>query len=159
MPQDSFFVSHYRDLHDEELLEHWRKQLVPEARAALQQELDRRGLRTPERSIEGLDDPRPAEPVPTVRNSRTIWWQWLKFYGAVAPLVVLNTFKVSTGAIWLLFLAIAGYALAVVWIIQTQTADEPWGKGTTVTLFVVVHFFVMFSLVAVIRALGSMGQS
>lgn len=163
MAKDSSFVSHYHQLDDEELLEYWQKQLVPEARAALQQELSLRGLQTPDRSSAQLGDAAPAKPASAAHESRTTWWKGLKLYGAVAPLVVINVLqtsaKVSIGAVWLLLLAVVGYAMAVVWIIKTQTVESPWGKGTTIALFVVVHFVVMMALVATIRGLGSIGQS
>lgn len=162
MPETSPFLAHYQRLDDEELIEHWQKQLLPEARTALQSELRRRELQVPEGSVEHQQNEDFIESASDKPGDRTIWWRWLKAYGALAPVFILSVLRnsagLSTGAVWAFLLSGAGYALAVVWIVKTQSVNPPWSKGMTITSFVFVHFLLMLCLLFVIRGLWSVGH-
>lgn len=160
MAESGSFAQHYSNLHEEELLSLWKNNLVPEARAALAAELEARQLSKPplpplDSEDEGISQ-QPERP-----GARLRWWKWLKFYGAVAPLVFLNVLhnaKYATGALWYVLASAVGYGLAVTWILFTQNKTEPWSKGATLSSFVVVHAFVIGMLLTVTRVLWQVGH-
>jgi hypothetical protein len=162
LAEESSYLAHFGRLDDHELVDHWRKHLMPDARAALRTELQRRNLVVPEAAAILDQDDDSVEPRPSESGSRTTWWRWLKAYGALSPVFVVsvfqNAFGVSTGLVPTLILAGVGYSVAVVWILKTQSANPPWGRGATVASFLLAHSLVMFGLMVILRTLWAVGH-
>lgn len=143
------------ELDDEALLRLWDAMMEPGERALVRAEFHRRGLAVPPLPIGAEDDLKPP-------NGRLLWWSWMQGYGLFGPAVVLSLrpswWGVHFDAIWLLVFGVAGFLLAVWWLLHTQSRPRPWSRPHTILSFLALHAALIAMLAVFAAVSGRLGD-